>query len=81
MNKLSIGNLPPDAESRLLTSTIEDSHNIIICCHTSPDGDAMGATLGWAQYLMLMGKEPQIIVPDQYPDFLAWLPNSHTIMR
>ena len=81
MNKLSIGNLLSDEESRLLTSTIEDSHNIIICCHTSPDGDAMGATLGWAQYLMLMGKEPQIIVPDQYPDFLAWLPNSHTIMR
>jgi len=28
-----------------------------------------------------MGKEPQVIVPDQYPDFLQWLPNSEKIIR
>ena len=79
MNKLSIGNLLSDEESRLLTSTIEDSHNIIICCHTSPDGDAMGATLGWAQYLMLMGKKPQIIVPDRLPGMVAKLAYHHAL--
>ena len=28
-----------------------------------------------------MGKEPQVIVPDQYPDFLQWLPNTEKIIR
>lgn len=81
MNTLSISNLLSEEESRLLSNTIRESRNIIICCHTSPDGDAMGSTLGWAQYLKALGKQPQIIVPDQYPDFLAWLPNSQTVMR
>jgi phosphoesterase RecJ-like protein len=29
----------------------------------------------------MMGKEPQVIIPDQYPDFLQWLPNSEKIIR
>ena len=47
----------------------------------SPDGDAIGSTLGWAEYLRSIGKEPTIIVPDQYPDFLSWIPNTEKIVR
>ena len=50
-------------------------------CHKSPDGDAIGSSLGLADYLRHLGKEPVVIVPDQYPDFLMWLPNTEKIIR
>ena len=64
-----------------LSHLISDAKNIIITCHKSPDGDAIGSTLGWAEYLRSIGKEPTIIVPDLYPDFLSWIPNTEKIVR
>ena len=64
-----------------LSHLISDAKNIFITCHKSPDGDAIGSTLGWAEYLRSIGKEPTIIVPDQYPDFLSWIPNTEKIVR
>ena len=78
--KMNIDILNPEQHAQL-QSLIEGSSNIIITSHKSPDGDAIGATLGWAEYLTSIGKEPTIIVPDQFPDFLAWLPNSQKIVR
>ena len=64
-----------------LDQLISHADNIIITCHKSPDGDAIGSSLGWAEYLRSKGKEVTVIVPDQYPDFLLWLPNTEKIIR
>jgi phosphoesterase RecJ-like protein len=64
-----------------LSQLISTSQNIVITCHQSPDGDAIGSSLAWASYLGSLGKEVTIIVPDQYPDFLLWLPNTEKIVR
>ena len=64
-----------------LDQLISDATNILITCHKSPDGDAIGSCLGWAEYLRSMGKEPTVIVPDQFPDFLMWMPNTEKIVR
>jgi phosphoesterase RecJ-like protein len=64
-----------------LSHLISDAETILITCHKSPDGDAIGSCLGWAEYLRTQGKEPVIIVPDQYPDFLLWMPNTEKIIR
>lgn len=64
-----------------LDQLISHAENIIITCHKSPDGDAIGSCLGWAEYLRSRGKGPTVIVPDQYPDFLLWLPNTEKIVR
>ena len=64
-----------------LSQLISNSQTILITCHRSPDGDAIGSCLGWAEFLNSQGKEPIIIVPDQYPDFLQWLPNTEKIVR
>ena len=65
-----------------LLTLIKESENIICVCHQNPDGDALGSCLGWAEYLhQVYGKEPQVIVPDQYPDYLRWLPNTDKIIR
>ena len=70
-------------ESQLsqLNMLISTADNILVTCHKSPDGDAIGSCLGWAEYLRSRGKEPTIIVPDQYPDFLLWMPNTEKIVR
>lgn len=43
-------------------------------CHVRPDGDALGSTLGLFHLLKTLGKEPTVIVPDQPPKSLAFMP-------
>lgn len=74
-------NILTDDQLAQLSQLISDAQNIIITCHQSADGDAIGSSLGWAEYLKLQGKEPTIIVPDMYPDYLQWMPNSEKILR
>ena len=64
-----------------LRTLVHNADTIVITCHQNPDGDALGACLGWAETLRFLGKEPQIFVPDQYPDYLQWMPNSEKIIR
>ena len=70
-----------DDQMAQLSHLISEADTILITCHKSPDGDAIGSCLGWAEYLRLRGKDAVVIVPDQYPDFLLWLPNTEKIVR
>ena len=70
-----------DGECSTLRSLIADAETIVLCCHQNPDGDAMGAMLGWGAVLQQMGKEPLMVVPDQFPDYLQWLPNTEKVVR
>ena len=74
-------NILTDDQLAHLSQLIVNSQTILITCHRSPDGDAIGSCLGWAEFLRSMGKEPTVIVPDMYPDFLKWLPNNEKIVR
>ena len=77
---MNIDIIPQDQLARL-SQLISDAETILITSHKSPDGDAIGSSLGLADYLRHLGKEPVVIVPDQYPDFLMWLPNTEKIIR
>ena len=68
-------------EAQCLQSLIDGAERIAICAHRSPDGDALGSSLGLANYLRVMGKNPVVIMPDMFPDFLQWLPGAQQIMR
>ena len=74
-------NILTESECSMLRSLINDATSIVLCCHMNPDGDALGSSLGWAEYLSSLGKESVVIVPDQYPDYLRWLPNTEKIVR
>ena len=74
-------NILSDSEVQTLNEIIENAQNIVICCHKSPDGDALGSSLGWANFLTVCGKSPTIVVPDAYPDFLQWMPGANAIVR
>jgi phosphoesterase RecJ-like protein len=53
--------------------------NIVIVGHKNPDGDAVGSCLGLYFFLKELGHNPAVIVPNDFPDFLKWLPGSETI--
>jgi phosphoesterase RecJ-like protein len=74
-------NIMTEGECSLLRSLIADADSIVLCCHQNADGDALGAMLGWGEVLRQMGKDPLMVVPDQYPDYLLWLPNTEKIVR
>ena len=64
-----------------LKTIVSEGNFFVLTCHTGPDGDALGSTLGLANYLNTLGKEALVVVPDAYPDFLAWMPGSQEILR
>ena len=53
---------------------------IAIIPHRSPDGDAMGSTLGLYHFLLKLNHSPVVISPNEFPNFLAWLPGSETVL-
>jgi len=52
---------------------------IAIIPHKNPDGDAIGSTLGLLHYLLKLNHDAKIIAPNDFPDFLKWLPKVETI--
>jgi len=70
-----------ERECGQLRSLIADAETIVLCCHQNADGDAVGAVLAMGEVVRLMGKEPLMVVPDQYPDYLQWMPNSEKLVR
>ena len=56
---------------------INQSNNVVILTHMSPDGDAMGSSLAMRHFLEAQGKHVSVIVPNAFPDFLAWLPKAN----
>lgn len=57
-----------------LGKLLAQSDKIVLTCHVNPDGDALGSTLGWWHLLRSLGKNPTVIVPDQPPRSLRFLP-------
>jgi phosphoesterase RecJ-like protein len=55
--------------------------NIVIVGHRNPDGDAMGSTLALKFYFEKKGHNCTVVVPNEYPDFLHWLPGSDSTYR
>jgi bifunctional oligoribonuclease and PAP phosphatase NrnA len=59
---------------------LASSKKIVIIPHRNPDGDAMGSTLGLYHFLLKLNHEPVVISPNDFPDFLAWLPASEKVL-
>jgi phosphoesterase RecJ-like protein len=53
---------------------------IAIIPHRSPDGDAMGSTLALYHFLLKLDHLPTVIAPNDFPEFLAWMPGSEKVL-
>ena len=57
-----------------LRSFINGVTRIVITCHKSPDGDALGSTLALCHVLRRLGKDAVVITPDMAPKSLEFIP-------
>lgn len=60
---------------------LDKNDKIVIVTHVSPDGDAIGSSLGLYHYLNDQGNNVNVIVPNSFPDFLKWMPGSKEILN
>ncbi len=75
MQKISTGN------ANIIKNLIASKEQIVITSHHNPDGDAIGSVLGLHHILSAMGCSSMMIIPNEIPDFLTWLPGSEKILR
>lgn len=68
-----------DSDVARFADLIDKSHKIVLTCHVRPDGDALGSTLGLAHLLKSLDKEATVMVPDQPPRTLNFLPGFREI--
>lgn len=65
---------------------IKDAKHVVVCTHMSPDGDAMGSSLAIYHYLQALyaanrqDTSINVIVPNNFPNFLAWMPAAEAIV-
>lgn len=55
--------------------------NVVIVPHKNPDGDAIGASLAMYHYLKKRGHKATVVSPNDYPNFLKWLPGSKDVLK
>ncbi len=63
-----------------LKALLSTPKKIAIVAHKSPDGDAIGSSLGLYHYLIWKGHEVEVIMPNDYPTFLKWMPGNDKIV-
>lgn len=61
-------------ELKALKTELESPKKITIVSHRNPDGDAIGSSLGLLHFLKQLKHDVHFISPNEYPDFLAWIP-------
>lgn len=59
---------------------VDQANEIVISSHVSPDGDAIGSSLGLYHYLKGIGKKVTVLMPNAFPSFLSWLAGSNDIV-
>jgi phosphoesterase RecJ-like protein len=65
--------------SRLIT-VLAQKPEIIITTHINPDGDAIGSLLGLFNFFKKQGFMVTAISPNEYPEFLQWLPGNTDVI-
>ncbi|MDR0939983.1 MAG: DHH family phosphoesterase [Mediterranea sp.] len=59
---------------------VERFDRFVIVAHVSPDGDAIGSSLGLWHFFNVLGRRAHVIVPNAFPNFLKWMPGSKDIL-
>lgn len=63
-----------------LKEMISEPQKVAIVMHKSPDGDAVGSSLGLAHFLKKFGHTVSVLSPNVFPDFLKWMQGAKDIL-
>ena len=61
-------------------AVIQIPRRFVLACHVNPDGDAIGSVLAMAEFLRGKGHDVKMVVANDFPDFLHWMPGADDIM-
>ena len=70
----------PEDKIKSISSILSRPKKIVITTHHRPDGDAMGSALALFHFLKDGGHDASVIIPDDFPQFLRWLPGSRQVI-
>lgn len=70
--------LTPQAIEELKQKILQ-YREVVILMHHNPDGDAIGSSLALSMYLKMYNIDSCLISPNDFPDFLKWMPNNGQI--
>ncbi|WP_172281059.1 DHH family phosphoesterase [Chryseobacterium sp. LAM-KRS1] len=59
-----------------IKNLLTPENKIVILTHYNPDGDAIGSSLGLKHYLHAKGIMAEVVVPNDFPKFLKWMPEA-----
>ncbi len=60
---------------------VEKGGSFVIVTHVTPDGDAIGSSLGLYHFLNECGKDNiSVVVPNDFPSFYKWMPGTKDII-
>lgn len=68
-------------EIKDIKQLLSTAKNVVIVPHKNPDGDAMGSSLGLYHYLNKLNHNITVITPNDYPNFLKWLPGDDSVLK
>lgn len=69
-----------DETTQLVKNLLATPRHVAIVGHKNPDGDAVGSCLGLSLFLNNLGHSTTVIMPNDFPDFLKWLPDVEAIL-
>ena len=59
---------------------ISQYKKVVIVSHVNPDGDAIGSSLAFCYFLQKFGIDVKVIIPNDFPSFLSWMPGIENIL-
>ncbi len=63
-----------------IKSVLQNSTNIVITVHKSPDGDALGSALALSGVLSKLDHKVTVVSPNSYAPFLYWMKGNEDIL-
>lgn len=70
-----------ERELKELEKLLDSPKKIVIVPHKNPDGDALGASLALFLFLKTKDHKVAVVSPNDYPEFLKWLPGESEIVK
>ena len=68
------------AEIHRAKDLLSAKRRIVLVPHKNPDGDAIGSCLALYHFLKALSHEVWLISPNDYPEFLKWMPGTEQVL-
>ena len=72
--------MQPDLFFERFDAVIQSHRRFVLACHVNPDGDAIGSVLAMAEFLKRFDKEVKMVVANDFPEFLHWMPGAEDFL-